>query len=205
VLVSTDTTNPYRIAGVPKIFHDKLPFVGDNKRLYLTCKNYRRRLRTNVKAGAGLVLMGDPGVGKSMLLAEIAKVGIDAGFRVKWIQAGILATFTGSMWDAKNNKDENRYNELKKMWNSYLVADLLFIDDYNEEQVQINKPRKIALEHTLKWRIDHGKSTFITSNHSKAEFKNKFGEKQFSWIHERNRIFVVTGDDMRKSRNIAKI
>ena len=202
--MSTDTINPYRLSGIPRQFHDKLPYVGDNKRLYLTCKNFRRRLRTNIKLGNGLVLMGDPGVGKSMLLAEIAKSGVDAGKKVKWIQAGILSTFSSSMWDASRSKDENRYKELKKAWNSYLVCDMLFIDDYNDEQVQLNKPRKITLEHTLKWRLDNMKSTFITSNHTKAEFKNVFGEKQYSWIHERNKIFVVTGDDMRKRRNIAE-
>ena len=203
-LVSTDTTNPYRISGIPKVFWDKLPYVGDNKRLYLTVKNYRRRLKKNIALGNGIILMGDPGVGKSMLLSEIAKTGIDSGKKVYWVQASVLSALVGMVWDAQKEKNEGRVQELKKRWNALLVCDMLFIDDFNVETIQPNKPRTQTLEHTLKYRTDNNKATFITSNHTKAEFKKHFGEKTYSWIHERNKIFVVSGDDMRKSKKIAE-
>jgi DNA replication protein DnaC len=176
----------------------------EHKQLQRMVREYADEFEYRVSSGMGLFLFGDPGLGKSHALALLALRGIEEGKRVRWVQASTLSDFVSQRWTSAKMGDFARYEEIGEKWKRMLTSDLLIIDDFNRNNIPQNSASDKAFAHTLKFRCDAERSTFITTNHSQASFKNAFRPEWFDWMREMNQFVNVEGDSIREKMYLKK-
>jgi DNA replication protein DnaC len=190
----------FALSGIPKKFRKPLRFYGDDKALKNVTDKFIKSLDSNLSSGAGVVFCGGNGLGKSMLLSNIAREAVLQKKKVRWIRASILFSFIGNIWSAKRIGDWGELEKIRNRWKDYLTADVLIIDDFNRSEIPKNTATIQCIEHTIKTRLDRDASTLITTNHSRVGFKLEFGENVYSWLCEKNKFYVGKGDDKRVSK-----
>ena len=109
-------------------------------------------------------LYGDAGIGKSTIMQLIANHFYKQGFEIMYEAEFNIAT------DLKdfNNENESILQKMKK----YQEIDILFIDDMFRQKMTSYKLMDI-LNPIIQYRVDNGKPTYINSNYSITELKQK--------------------------------
>lgn len=183
----------YRSLGILDKWHEKTidDFVNDPMaknlvKKYLLDANYAKQ------NGVGLYLHGEPGVGKTHLLAACLKGLIDKGFTVKMISfPTMISKFTDS-WYSKEDRQE--FN------NQLLGVDFLAIEEIGKEVSAstggANLPTTV-LDNVLRYRLQSNKPTLITSNIPASKLKTIYSDYIASMLSESMLIVNVKGEDFR--------
>jgi DNA replication protein DnaC len=132
----------------------------------------------------GLLFSGSSGTGKSHLMIGIAKRLVRAGYGVEFVQASDLFI-------------ECTNNEFKGP-SKYLFAQVLFLDDLGSEN--ISDMRREWLFYLFEKRKNRNKTTFISTNLSIKDMREKFFERIASRIFELTIPVIVNGKDQRLER-----
>jgi DNA replication protein DnaC len=132
----------------------------------------------------GLLFSGSSGTGKSHLMIGIAKRLVRAGYRVEFVQASDLFI------ECTNNEF--------KVPSKYLFSHFLFLDDLGSEN--ISDMRREWLFYLFEKRKNKNNTTFISTNLSIKDMREKFFERIASRIFELTIPVIVNGKDQRLER-----
>lgn len=151
------------------------------------CLNYAKDFQEMLEDGQGLLLMGNPGTGKSFLASAIANEVMQNDYTARVLN---MATLANRLFSAS---DKIGFIERECQYH------LLVLDDFGAE-----RDSQFALEATyqiINHRYNTAMPMVITTNLSSAAFKNLPVEKQriYDRILERCYPIVVNGENRRRS------
>lgn len=168
----------------------------NNERAYNAAKKYSENFKQYKSEGAGIILSGTYGTGKTHLAAAISIDLINQGIPVVF---GTLINLLGKIRQTYHN-DEDEWEVL----NIYTSADLLVIDDLGKE-----KPTEWVLEKLysiVNDRYENNKPIVITTNYDHETLVKRLtvngncetAESIISRLYEMCRGVVINGEDFRK-------
>ncbi len=144
-------------------------FVKDqyNSTLYNIGKNYCDKFEEMRSSNSGLLLYGDPGIGKTYLTACISNELIDKGYTVV-----VLSTISiiNRIYESYGNFNDFGEMEILKRINQ---ATLLVLDDLGAEHESKNEKEKQIIYSILDERSRNRKPTICTTNLSLQQLKDK--------------------------------
>lgn len=145
---------------------------------------------------ANLVLMGNPGTGKSHLAAAIARTLKSEGFIVGFITTGRLLTMIKQTY--QKGAEQNEHDILKDL----SKFDLLVLDDLGAEITTKDEFNwaKTKIFEIINSRI--GKPTIYTTNFDDETIDKIVGERVASRLYNNTRHIDMFTDDFRKNLRI---
>ena len=139
----------------------------DNQNLYKIATNYCKEWNDMRKEGIGLLVHGNPGIGKSYATFCIANELINQMIPVIAISSiGLI----GKTYDSyRKYGAEGEYSII----NTFNNADLLVLDDLGAEHESYREKEKQLLYSVIDTRIRNGKPMVVTTNLTLAQLKEK--------------------------------
>lgn len=143
-----------------------------------------------------LLLYGNTGVGKTFLTNCIAKELLDQSHTVVYLTSlklfDILETY-------KFDRDMS-YSEKNATVSYIMDSDLLIIDDLGTELN--NSFTSSQLYQCIDTRLNHKRSTIISTNLSFDDLREQYSERIFSRLTSNYTLLKLTGDDIRLKKAI---
>lgn len=124
------------------------------KKDYEKVHRYMLNIQSNIRKGVGLFMPGNLGTGKTIILGELGKLAIEAGFEVKYFTASKIV-------NEKIDIVRHRF------------TDVVIIDDLGMAKIEV---RDNKLFEFINDRIDNRKATWIASNSTEEQMKEHVGE-----------------------------
>lgn len=144
-----------------------------------------------------LLIMGNPGTGKSHLCAAIARTLKGHGHIVGFLTSGqLLSKIKATYRKGASQTEEGIFQDIKKI-------DLLVLDDLGSEAIGGNDDwRKSMIFEVVNSRI--GKPTIYTSNLTDLNLPVAVGERVFSRLYDNTKFIDLFIDkyDYRKSKQV---
>ena len=142
-----------------------------------------------------ILLTGNTGSGKTYLLTACANLSIENSKSVLFVTA---YTLNGMFLNAHLSDVESR----QAIVDNLVEVDVLLVDDLGTENVYKNVTAEYFFA-VLNERIARGKQTFISTNLTLADIRERYDERIFSRLVDQNTTFVaeLVGDDKRLKKN----
>lgn len=161
---------------------------------YVLNAEYARR-------GIGLFLLGQPGVGKTMVGTLCLKTFIRNGYTGFATSFAEMLDMYASGW--KDKADRKRFQR------KVIESQVLLLDDIGKEADRLtsNLPES-TFDLVLRERVRHGRSTIITTNMDPKDVESGYGHAILSLLREKSISISVGGEDFRKQahdREMAEI
>jgi len=159
---------------------------------YTAAREYAGKLEENLRAGEGLLLIGEPGNGKSHLLAAIANTALDRGHavvfqRVPHLLASIRATYNGGVVTEQ------------QIMSTLTRADLLVLDDAGSEKwTEWTEPTLYTI---IDERYTRQKALLVSTNATFVELEQKIGPRTMDRLLEMCIVAENKGSSCRKKRH----
>jgi DNA replication protein DnaC len=151
---------------------------------------YRKKLRTALKNGYGLLLLGDNGVGKTMFISLVLMRVVRIGFTAFYTTLPQLAH------DIKRGFNDRRKQE-RLDW--YLTSDFVAIDEMGKERFREGDSfMRVEVERILKQRYDDARPTLIATNTDMAGLETMYGATLTSIFHGKYQMAVMEPGDYRE-------
>lgn len=162
-----------------------------------TCIEYVKQFKKDEPSKRhNLLIMGNPGTGKSHLSVAVARTLRECGFLVGFITTGKLLALIKDTYNKESDCTENDiFEDIKKF-------DLLVLDDLGAEQG--NKDEfswsKAKLFEIVNSRL--GKPTIYTTNFNDSNIAEAVGERVASRIYVKTKFIDMFTDDYRKKLKV---
>ena len=137
-------------------------------------KNYIKNWEENFKNGIGIIMSGVPGIGKTHLMIATVREILERYQPDISIKSG---SFMKLLYDIKGD-----FNNESAMIDQFAKYDILILDDLGKEM--ITEWSKQILYLVVNERYENFKPTFITTNCSASELKEKIDEATISRFYE---------------------
>lgn len=155
---------------------------------------YTKSFIKNPDERYNLLLMGNPGTGKSHLCATIGRTLKGHGFTVAFITTGSLLSKIKATYNKGAGKsEEDIINDVKKF-------DLFILDDLGSEAKGKDDWSKKTLFEIVNSRI--GKPTIYSSNLNDKTLPDAIGERVFSRLYNNTKFIDMFTDDYRKTLRV---
>lgn len=144
-----------------------------------------------VSAGIGLILHGDSGTGKTLLLTLLLKRLLELGYDGYFTQFNdLLDSYTAGWRDAEESE-----------WFTKRVrnAGILVVDDIGKESKGRENVTSPLFDMVIRHRVANDKPTLITTNYSMDELRAGYGGAVMSLLAESCLDYRVTGTDYRET------
>ncbi|MDM5210474.1 ATP-binding protein [Peribacillus sp. NJ4] len=152
-------------------------------------KDFRVSVRYN------LLVMGNPGTGKTHLCVAVARTLIEKGFTVGFLTTGkLLSIISETYQKGAAKKEEDIFRDLKK-------CDLLILDDLGLEAIGGNNDWRIAMMFKIV-ESRSGKPTIYTTNLTGTDLENAVGSRVYSRLNDNTKFIDLFTDDYRKNLQI---
>ena len=189
----------YESSGLGKLIHtqsfDNFSFDSfDNKQEAELMKHNFSVLKRYAETFSGknetsFLLVGRTGLGKTHLSTAVAKTVIDNGYDVSYVTAVKMFNDFEDRRFHRNDRDEAP--DISR----YYDAQLLIIDDFGTEAAT---QYSVACTYdVINTRINNGLGTVISTNLSKKELEQKYGERVASRLFGEYMALLFRGADMR--------
>lgn len=162
--------------------------TADNREAYLKCKEYAAKL--DIETKHGLLIIGNPGTGKTHLAASILRVAL-----LKSIASGFVVV-PNLLDEIRNSfKEEGGSRELVSRIRS---KRLIVLDDLGKERATDWVSEE--LYKLINFRYEQELPTIITSNRSTQEMEKQLGYATVDRLAEMCRAVPLTGPSWRRKR-----
>lgn len=151
--------------------------------------NYLHDFETNKLRGSGLLFAGDPGVGKTTLMAITMKYIARAGWSGYMTSLSELVELIKRSWD-----DKSLVTDIDRI----RVVDFLALDDLGKEHAGPTGFSAVTFDNLLRYRIQHRLPTLFTTNLTRGQLEMKYGEATLSLIEGKTKVVPVRGLDFRQ-------
>lgn len=142
-----------------------------------------------------LLIMGNPGTGKTHLCSAIARTAKDKGFSVGFLTTGYLLSLIKKTF--QNGAAKSEWEILHDIG----LMDLLILDDVGSEATGGNDDwRKSIIFEVVESR--KGKPTIYTSNLTDTDLPMAVGERVFSRLYDNTKFIDLFTEDYRKRLQI---
>ena len=155
---------------------------------------YKKAREVCLDGKTNMLLTGNTGSGKTYLLTACANLCMEHNKSVLFVTA---YTLNSSFLEAHLSDFESR----QAMLDNLVDVDVLLIDDLGTETVYKNVTAEYLFA-VLNERIARGKQTFISTNLTLTDIRERYDERIFSRLVDQNTTFVaqLTGEDKRLKR-----
>lgn len=153
--------------------------------------NYLEQLDYYKEKGIGLLLVGPNGSGKTTLAMIAIKYLIRARWTVYTTSLGQLVEDIQRSW----KEPENEAEAVQKARES----DFLLIDDIGKEHRGQSGFVQTVFDNLIRYRVQHRLPTFLTSNLTKTQLNNIYGESVMSLLEGKLKVITVNGRDYRRT------
>lgn len=150
---------------------------------------YLIRHERMMRAGIGMTFIGPVGTGKTMLASLVGKAAVRLGYRVWFTTFAALIEMYTSGW---RQEDERRRFERR-----VVESDLLILDDIGKEFRTKTNLAESTFDFVLRQRAISLRPTILTTNMTKDELEEGYGQAIFSLLIERSGVEVLSGEDFR--------
>lgn len=155
---------------------------------------YTAQLQARFKAGEGLVLLGPPGLGKTLALTaiinEVCRQGMNGAYRV-W--PDVLATIKAGFAGPRDDERREAVNELREI--RFLALDELGIRAGSEfDHAQLFE----LIDHRYRERLP----TLVAANVTAAEFPQVVGERIADRLRETCATLTLAGTSQRGKQRL---
>lgn len=188
----------YERSGIGKRFKqctfESFRLFPDVKDSFDIVADYAECFETYKDKGAGLILKGKPGCGKTHLAAAVSQELIFRGYSVKFILTPVLLEEIRKSFNKKYGEVET--DILKQL----ASVQLLVLDDLGAE-----KPTEWVIEQLfilINKRYEEMKPTIITTNCTGQELALRIGERTASRLVEVSKIVNIKAGDYRMKKAI---
>jgi len=147
------------------------------------CKAYADRFEDMMAAGACVVMVGNPGTGKTHLAAAIAQAVIPTGRSVHFTTVGRLLRHVKSTYSREASQTE------EQALRSYLDPDLLILDEVGVQRG--TEAERFILTEAVGLRYEHMKPMVVMGNCTEAELGAHLGDRLVSRLQEGGGPFIV--------------
>jgi DNA replication protein DnaC len=163
--------------------------AGVQKKALSCILDYADKADGYVNSGVGLLLHGEKGTGKTLLITLLLKMLLGKGFDVQFITfQELIDIYTQSWRDIE-----------EKAWFDRRVrnAGVLGIDDVGRENKGRMEIVESMFDHIVRTRISASRPTLITTNRSLEELRTYYQSNVMSLLSESSIEFEFTGEDYR--------
>ena len=181
-----------------------LIFTQETKPIYRALTQYFARSeefeKTDIiqnipKLKKGLLIIGDYGCGKTSMLRAFQMVGKALlPETILWFPS-VSCNALVMEFEAMDSSDKSAKKHFFKKYNK---ADVMYFDDFGTESNASNFGIKNLMKDILEERYANKKRTFLTSNLSLEEIKEKYGDRIFDRLQEMFNIIQMPGDSFRR-------
>lgn len=168
-----------------------------NRRWFETAKAYAENLGANIESGRGLMVLGNPGNGKSHLLAAIGRVAQEQNHTVVIRSVPVLLKRFQATYNRDNRTNEDDLLEVLR------EVDLLGLDDLGAERTSEWAQSQLyyLIDERYRWR----KSVIVTSNATLEELEIRVGARTLDRLCEMCDLVQNTAPSHRMERAKARM
>lgn len=156
-------------------------------------KKYLDNLGEMKEKGIGLLYVGPNGPGKTTLAMIVMKYLVRAGWNIYCTSLGEVVENIQRGW---GNQDDGEASEFIRRCRE---ADFLLIDDVGKEHRGRTGFVQTVFDNLIRFRVQHRKPTFLTTNFTKSELENTYGESAMSLLEGKVLPITVDGKDHRRT------
>lgn len=144
------------------------------------------------QAGVGVILRGNPGTGKTLLVTLALKHLIGLGYDVYFTTFNEMLDMFTATW---RDNDEKRWFH-RRIKN----AGVLGLDDPGKESAERRGSGVpiAALDEVIRHRVAASRVNFVATNDNREKMKFRYGDFIDSLLTERSASITVTGSDFRE-------
>lgn len=153
-------------------------------------KKYLKSLKDMKEKGTGILFGGPPGPGKTTAAVIILKYLARAGWTC-WMTS--LSEIVEEIQKTWNNSDQTS-EYLEHCRN----ADFLLIDDLGKEHMGPSGFSGTIFDNLIRHRTQHRLPTFITTNLTRNEIRDRYGDALLSLVEGKCKVVTVNGADVRR-------
>jgi DNA replication protein DnaC len=159
--------------------------------------DYAENASAYVNSGLGLLLHGDKGTGKTLLISLLLKKLLAEGFDVQFVTFQELIDMYTQGW--RDSREKAWFDKRVKN------AGVLGIDDVGRENKGRLEIVEAMFDHIIRARVSSARPTLITTNRSLDEFLTFYQSNVMSLLDEGTIKFQFTGEDYRPKLNDKRI
>lgn len=140
------------------------------------CDEYLENASLYVARGISIIFSGLYGTGKTMSTTLLLKDLLKLGYSVySTTFSGMVESYTAG-W---NSMEDKEYFNRKVRG-----SQILLLDDLGKEFKTKNELAETTFDSVLRYRVQHNKPTFITTNMTRSELRTGYGSAIFSLLNE---------------------
>lgn len=143
--------------------------------------------------GVGLLLVGPHGPGKTTLAMVALKYLARANWNVYATSLGEVIEQIQKSWSDRSSDSTDLFIERARS------ADFLLIDDVGKEHRGQSGFTERTFDNLVRYRVQHRLPTFLTTNHTKSELLDVYGESAISLLEGKLIPITVNGGDFRRT------